>query len=134
MITMATCCRVAQDLGGFRCPICRKAVRVLVVHREPGGDVVGRELPITEAQCRAYADGAYLQDAFPNLSQEDREFIKSGFSLEPPDDLADVVDDVTRSIDAWPAPVRDYAMEPNPNGHPYGCGCDECMEFYRSLK
>ena len=104
---------------------------ILVVHREPGGTVVGRELPITEAQCRAYADGAYLQDAFPDLRPQDREFIKSGFSLdEEPDALADVVDDVTASIDRW----QPTGMEPNPNGHPYGCGCDECMEFYRSLK
>ena len=58
---------------------------VLVVHTEPGGRVVARELPITEAQCRAYADGAFLQDAFPHLSQADREFIKSGFSLDPPE-------------------------------------------------
>lgn len=105
---------------------------ILVVHRAPGGDVVARELPITEAQCRAYADGAYLQDAFPDLRPQDREFIKSGFSLEDdPDVLADVVDAVTMAIDEW---IPDPAMEPNPNGHPYGCGCDECMEFYRSLK
>jgi hypothetical protein len=22
----------------------------------------------------------------------------------------------------------------NPNSHHYGCACDECMQFYRSLK
>lgn len=25
-------------------------------------------------------------------------------------------------------------MDPNPNGHMYGCECSECMDFYRSLK
>jgi hypothetical protein len=105
---------------------------ILAVHTEPGGRVVARELPITEAQCRAYADGAFLQDAFPDLSPQDREFIKSGFSLDPPESI-----DRWHPVPAHEDPFRTYdpcTMEPNPNGHAYGCGCPECMDFYRSLK
>lgn len=25
-------------------------------------------------------------------------------------------------------------MPANPGGHPYGCACPRCVEFYRSLK
>lgn len=41
-----------------------------------------RELPVTVPQIRAYMDGALLQDAFPNLSPDDREFIKTGITAE----------------------------------------------------
>lgn len=37
-------------------------------------------LPVTEAQLEAYNRGALLQDAFPNLSAGDREFIKTGIT------------------------------------------------------
>jgi hypothetical protein len=35
----------------------------------------------------AYANGALLQDAFPHLSADDREFIKSGITKEEWDEL-----------------------------------------------
>lgn len=38
------------------------------------------DLPITEEQLKAYTQGALLQNAFPNLSAADREFIKSGIT------------------------------------------------------
>jgi hypothetical protein len=38
------------------------------------------ELPVTEEQLTAYHQGALLQNAFPNLSAGDREFIKSGIT------------------------------------------------------
>ena len=38
-----------------------------------------RDLDVTEAQMIAYYEGGVLlQDAFPNLSADDREFIKTG--------------------------------------------------------
>ena len=38
-----------------------------------------RYLDVTEAQLTAYYDeGVLLQEAFPNLSADDREFIKTG--------------------------------------------------------
>lgn len=40
------------------------------------------DLPITEEQIAAYQNGALLQDAFPNLSPGDREFIKTGVTDE----------------------------------------------------
>ena len=41
-----------------------------------------KELDITEAQLKAYNNGALLQNAFPNLSAGDREFFKSGMTDE----------------------------------------------------
>jgi len=40
------------------------------------------DLPITDAQLVAYADGALLQDAFPDLAPPLREFIKTGVTPE----------------------------------------------------
>jgi len=38
-----------------------------------------RDLDVTEAQLVAYyEEGVLLQNAFPNLSADDREFIKTG--------------------------------------------------------
>ena len=42
------------------------------------GNVNTRELDITPEQVEAYEAGALLQDAFPNLSADDREFYKTG--------------------------------------------------------
>ena len=42
------------------------------------GTVNTRELDITPEQVEAYEAGALLQDAFPNLSADDREFYKTG--------------------------------------------------------
>ena len=36
------------------------------------------DLPVTEEQIMEYNRGTLLQNAFPNLSAGDREFIKSG--------------------------------------------------------
>ena len=40
------------------------------------------DLPVTEEQLRAWVGGILLQDAFPNLSEDEREFIKSGITAE----------------------------------------------------
>lgn len=44
------------------------------------GTLYTRDLDVTQEQLVAYEDGALLQDAFPNLSADDREFIKTGIS------------------------------------------------------
>ena len=36
------------------------------------------DLPVTQAQLDAHRDGAMAQDAFPNLSASQREFIMTG--------------------------------------------------------
>ena len=46
-----------------------------------------RELDITPQQVDAYVNGALLQDAFPNLSADDREFFKTGITAEEWDSL-----------------------------------------------
>lgn len=40
------------------------------------------ELNVTEAQLQAFHDGMLLQYAFPNLNDDEREFIKSGITAE----------------------------------------------------
>jgi hypothetical protein len=40
------------------------------------------DLPVTFAQMAEYQNGALLQDAFPDLSAGDREFIKTGITDE----------------------------------------------------
>ena len=41
-----------------------------------------RNLPVTEEQVLKYANGALIQDAFPNLSASDRKFIMTGVTDE----------------------------------------------------
>lgn len=40
------------------------------------------DLPITEEQIAKYHNGAMVQDAFPNLTADQREFIISGTTAE----------------------------------------------------
>lgn len=42
------------------------------------GEPVSKSLPMTMEQLWAWQNGAYVQDAFPHLSADDREFIISG--------------------------------------------------------
>ena len=44
-------------------------------------------LDVTPRELHAYANGALLQNAFPHLSANDREFIKSGITSEEWDAL-----------------------------------------------
>ena len=46
------------------------------------GEVNTLDIPVTEEQVQAYMNGALIQDAFPNLSAGDREFIKTGITEE----------------------------------------------------
>lgn len=41
-----------------------------------------REIAITDAQLAAWRAGAYIQDAAPHLSADDREFLISGATPE----------------------------------------------------
>ena len=41
-----------------------------------------REMNITQDQLNAWAAGALIQNVFPHLSDEDREFIKTGVTGE----------------------------------------------------
>lgn len=40
------------------------------------------DLPITEEQLAAFESGALIQDAFPNLTPDQREFILTGITAE----------------------------------------------------
>jgi len=40
------------------------------------------DLPITVQQIDAYVNGALIQDAFPNLDADQREFFKTGTAAE----------------------------------------------------
>jgi hypothetical protein len=40
------------------------------------------DLPVTAAQIEAYYNGQLLQEAFPSLDVDQREFIKSGITKE----------------------------------------------------
>ena len=42
------------------------------------GKIVTLDLDITEKQMQAYRDGALVQNAFPNLNADEREFIITG--------------------------------------------------------
>lgn len=50
-----------------------------------------REIPVTIAELRHGYDkiygGAYIQDAFPQLSADDREFLKTGITSEEWDSI-----------------------------------------------
>jgi hypothetical protein len=52
---------------------------MLITRTNPfNGSVNTRDLDITAEQVAAYEAGALLQNAFPNLSADDREFFKTG--------------------------------------------------------
>lgn len=44
------------------------------------GKINSMELPITEAQLEAHQNGELVQDVFPTLSAEEREFLISGIT------------------------------------------------------
>jgi len=51
------------------------------------GEVNTLNIEVTDEQIQAYMDGALIQDAFPNLSADDREFIKTGITAESWDEM-----------------------------------------------
>ena len=46
------------------------------------GDINTLNIDVTSEQIEAYMDGELIQNAFPNLSAGDREFIKTGITEE----------------------------------------------------
>ncbi len=46
------------------------------------GEVNTLNIEVTDEQIEYYATGGLIQDAFPNLSASDREFIKTGITAE----------------------------------------------------
>ena len=56
---------------------------MLITRTNPfNGEVNTLNIEVTDAQIEAYAAGALIQNAFPNLSADDREFIKTGITAE----------------------------------------------------
>ncbi len=47
------------------------------------GKIRSMDLPVTEEQITRYGSGRFtIQDCFPNLSPDQREFIKTGITAE----------------------------------------------------
>jgi len=47
------------------------------------GKIRSMDLPVTEEQLNRYSSGRLtIQDCFPNLSPDEREFIKSGITAD----------------------------------------------------
>jgi len=46
------------------------------------GIVRTKDLPVTRQQIKEWEAGALIQDVMPNLSDDDREFVKTGIVAE----------------------------------------------------
>jgi hypothetical protein len=53
------------------------------------------DLPITQLQIDAWENGMLVQEAFPNLSADDREFIMTGVISDEWDNAFKDVDDIS---------------------------------------
>lgn len=76
------------------------------------GEVNTLDLPITQTQLDLYAAGALLQDAFPNLTPDEREFIKSGITAEEWDS-GDEEEEQEKEVSEWYAfdrEIRPYDL------------------------
>ena len=61
---------------------------MLITKQSPiSGKMNSMELPITEAQLMAHQNGELVQNVFPTLSVEEREFLVSGISPKEWNDL-----------------------------------------------
>ena len=61
---------------------------MLITRTSPfSGKTISLEIPVTQAQLDAWQSGVFIQDAMPNISADDREFIKTGITPEEWDDL-----------------------------------------------
>ena len=81
------------------------------------------DLPITQDQLNAWLNGALIQDAFPNLSDNEREFILSGISGEEWNQLfqeptigalpEDPMDKIGGNLDGIPVPTAPEYKPPS---------------------
>ena len=46
------------------------------------GNITTREIPVTDEQLMQWSQGALIQDVMPDVSADDREFIKTGITPE----------------------------------------------------
>ena len=46
------------------------------------GNITTREIPVTDEQLAQWSQGALIQDVMPDVSADDREFIKTGITPE----------------------------------------------------
>ena len=49
--------------------------------------LIERDIPVSEQQMANYEAGMHIQDAMPNLSADDREFILTGITPEQWDEI-----------------------------------------------
>ena len=56
---------------------------MIITRKSPiSGKVNSLDLPITNEQVAAWQAGTYIQNAFPNLTPDEREFLKTGITAE----------------------------------------------------
>ena len=56
---------------------------MIITRQSPiSGKIHSLDLDITEEQVAAWQAGAYIQNAFPNLSPDEREFLKTGITAQ----------------------------------------------------
>lgn len=82
------------------------------------------DLPVTEGQLLAHENGALLQDAFPNLTAEEREFCKTGMTAEEWNQLfseqkiriapENPEDKIAGDLDGIPIPTQPEYRPPSP--------------------
>tara|TARA_R100000353_G_scaffold168834_1_gene131573 strand:+ start:789 stop:992 length:204 start_codon:yes stop_codon:yes gene_type:complete len=51
------------------------------------GEINSMELDVTQAQLDRWQDGELIQDVFPHLSADEREFIKTGITSQEWDSI-----------------------------------------------
>lgn len=51
------------------------------------GNTISLDIAVTQAQLDAWASGTLIQDAMPNLSADEREFIMTGITAQEWDDM-----------------------------------------------
>jgi len=61
---------------------------MLITRTSPfSGITNSMEIAVTQAQLDAWQSGTLIQDAMPNLSADEREFIKTGITAEEWEEL-----------------------------------------------
>lgn len=56
---------------------------MIITRKSPiSGKVNSLDLPITKLQLEVWKRGVLIQNAFPNLSPDEREFLKTGITSE----------------------------------------------------